>query len=417
MDVPDPEPTLRVSELTGAVQVALDVCFPDEVWVRGEISSLRRARSGHAYFQLVETASPGAPPIARIAVTLFATERAAVNATLKRVGGVRMTDGVEIRIRGRIAVFGPQGQLQLRMSAIDPAYTLGRLASDREAILRALAADGLLERNRLLPLSPRPRRIGLITSRASAAEADFLHELEQCGLAFDVLAVDTAVQGRDADRAMSAAIRRLAGRVEVIAIVRGGGARSDLAAFDSDRLARTIAAAPVPILTGIGHEVDSSVADLVAHTACKTPTACAAHLTARAQDFQRRAGDAWLATARRALAAADEHERRLAGHARASTRLGTASLGVAVARLDERRDRLVRAAPRAVEPAGLRLAALDARASALDPRRALARGWSITRLADGSLVRDPAQTPAGTELVTTLAGGELRSRVSKDGDG
>ncbi len=173
------EPTLRVSQLTDALSTALAVCFPDEVWVQGEISSLRRASSGHVYFELIEPGAPGAPAVAKVAVALFATDKAVVNAILKRVGGVRMTDGLEIRLRGRLAFYGPQGQVQLKMTSIDPAYTLGRLASERERVLAALALEGLLERNAGVALAPRPWRIGLVTSADSAAEADFVHELDQ----------------------------------------------------------------------------------------------------------------------------------------------------------------------------------------------------------------------------------------------
>jgi exodeoxyribonuclease VII large subunit len=409
---PDPDPTLRVSELLTAVNVALDVCFPDEVWVRGEISSLNRARSGHVYFELVEPGPAGAPPVARIAVTLFATDRASVNATLRRVRGVRMTDGVEIRLRGRLGVYGAQGRLQLRMSAIDPDYTLGRLASERERLLLALAADGLLERNRQVPFPARPRRIGLVTSAGSAAEADFLHELEQSGLGFDVVAVDAAVQGRDAERAVAGALARLVALdVEVVAIVRGGGARTDLAAFDGDRLARAIASSAAPVVTGIGHEVDTSVADQVAHTACKTPTACAAMLVARTSAFHADVDTLWRAIEGRTERVLEDERRRLGRAEQSATRIASTALATATDRLDDRARRLGHAAPRSLAPAGLRLDALEARVGALDPARALARGWSITRTSSGELVRDPAQVRPGDGLVTTLASGVVTSVV------
>jgi exodeoxyribonuclease VII large subunit len=406
------DPTLRVSQLVTAVQVALDVCFPDEVWVRGEISSLHRARSGHVYFQLIEPGPPGAPPMAQVAVTLFASDKASVNATLRRVRGVRMTDGVEIRIRGRLGVYGPQGQLQLKMAAIDPDYTLGRLASDRERILSALQSDGLLERNGRLTFPPRPRRVALITSAGSAAEADFLHELEQSGLAFEVVVIDSPVQGNDADRALTGALRAAVDlRVEVVAIVRGGGARTDLAAFDSERLARAIALLDLPVLTGIGHEIDTSVADEVAHTASKTPTACAAHLVAQAGAFHRDVDQLWQAVTTRAAAALDESASHLRRAETSATRLATASVGVARGRVDDRVRRLARCAPRSVDPARLRLDSLESRVAALDPARALARGWSITRTAWGELVRDPGQVHAGDRLVTTVAAGTVTSTV------
>ncbi|MGZ4693918.1 MAG: exodeoxyribonuclease VII large subunit, partial [Acidimicrobiales bacterium] len=390
------EPTFRVSELTDAVQLALDVCFPDEVWVQGEISSLKRSAAGHVYFQLIEPGEAGAPPLAQIAVTLFAKARAEVNATLRGGGGIRMTDGVEIRIRGRLGLYGPQGRLQLRMSAIDPEYTLGRLAGDREQLLQALQAEGLLARNGQLRVAPRPVVVGLATSAGSAAEADFLHELAVSGLAWEVVAVDCRVQGADAERSIVAGLWALAAHpVEVIALVRGGGARTDLATFDGGLVAREIAATAVPVLTGIGHEIDSSVADQVAHTACKTPTACAAHLVARARGFHDRADQIWAEIAEQARQRLDVESRLLATQGGATARVALAAVVGADQVVTQAGRRLALSADRATEHAALRLASVDARVGALDPRRALERGWSITRRDDGTLVRSSAELTPG----------------------
>ncbi len=408
----DAAPTLRVSQLAEAVSTALAVCFPDEVWVQGEISSLRRANSGHVYFDLVEPGPPGRPPLGKVSVALFATDKAVVNAILKRTGGVRMTDGLEIRLRGRVAFYGPQGQLQLKMTSIDPAYTLGRLASERERVLAALAGEGLLDQNASVPLAARPWRIGVVTSVASVAEADFVHELETSGLGFAVVVADARVQGRDAARSVTAALARLAAaRVDVVAVVRGGGARTDLAAFDDLALARAIATCAVPVLTGIGHEIDTSVADQVAHRAHKTPTACAAHLVDRARRYHQRVDETFAQLVRRALQVLDQEAVRVHDHATAASRAGALAIGAARHDLDERRRRLQRAAPSASLAAELRLDAMAARTAAVDPARALARGWSITRTSDGELVRHPDQLEVGQVLVTTLAGGTTRSQV------
>jgi exodeoxyribonuclease VII large subunit len=407
------EHTFSVGELTDAVQIALDVVFPDELWVQGEISSLNRSSSGHVYFDLIEPAAHGGPPKAQIAVTLFASAKASVNATLKRVGGVRMTDGVAIRLRGRLGVYGPRGRLQLRMSAIDPEHTLGRLAGERDRLLAELRAEGLLERNGALALPLRPRRVGLLTSAGSAAEADFLHELEASGLGWDVVAVDVRVQGAGADRAVAAGLRALAARgVDVVAVVRGGGARTDLATFDSEAVARTVANLGAPVLTGIGHETDVSVADQVAHTSCKTPTACAAHLVSRARAFDDRVCRVWAAIGTQAVRVLDDEARRMRALGTSTSRAALTGLATARHRVEERGRRLGLAAVGGVDRASLALDSVEARVRALDPRRALDRGWSITRTADGALLRDVAALHHGDELVTTVARGTVRSRVS-----
>jgi exodeoxyribonuclease VII large subunit len=358
-----------------------------------------------------------------------------VNRSLRMAGdAVRMTDGTEVRIRGRVDWYGPRGQLQLRMTAIDPAYTLGQLEVARAALLAKLRAEGLLEANGRLPLPLVPLRVGLVTSAGSAAEADFLHELARSGFAFDVVRLDARVQGFEAPLSVTQALERAAAqRVDVVALVRGGGARTDLAAFDDEGIARAVAACPVPVLTGIGHEVDRSIADEVAHAAHKTPTACAHAIVLRVAAFVDAVEGAWARISAGALRAGRDHaalvedlaaragraatvglrdaDRRLDAHGTHVQRAARAHLREAEAGARERSRRLALRAPRAVAEADRALGALEARVRALDPERTLARGWSITRTADGRVVRRPADVAPGEELTTQLADGAVRSTV------
>lgn len=454
-----PEPTYSVGELADAIGHAVRASFRDEVWVRGEIHDLSRPPSGHVYLTLVEDRPEGGK--ASLSVMLSAANKVAVNRALTQAGGsVRMVDGTEVRIRGRLDWYAPRGQLQLRMTAIDPAYTLGQLEVARAALLARLEEEGLLRRNAALPMPAVPLRVGLVTSRGSAAEADFLHELESSGLAFHVIAVDVRVQGTGAHRHIASGIASAAARAcDVIAVVRGGGARTDLACFDHEQVARAIALSPVPVLTGIGHEVDRAVADEVAHTAAKTPTACAQLLVERVAGFLGQAEACWSAVARVARRELAAHDLRTRSHAERASRSVRASLvaashrldghgrrarrgaNVALAAADQRlgrdvgrltgsarvrmRDaasaldaaerRVTARAPRALAEVDRSLTALEARVRALDPERALARGWSITRTADGRVVRSAAEVQAGDALVTQLGTGEVRSTVDADG--
>jgi len=408
------ETTFSVSDLTTAIQQALDTRFPTEVWIQGEISSLNRSAAGHVYFQLVEPGEPGSPPVAQIPITLFSRVRESVNATLNRVGDMRMTDGVEIRLRGQVAIYGQQGRLQVRMSAIDPEFTLGRMASERDRILATLRTEKLLEQNGLLVLPVRPVRIGLVTSQGSAAEADFLHELTTSGLAWDVDAIDVRVQGAEAEMSIVHALTQLAGRgVEVIALVRGGGAKTDLVAFDSEAIARTIAGLSVPVFTGIGHEIDTSVADFVAHTASKTPTACAAALVRIASEFRDQVAGTWATITARAVRRLDDEQHQLHRASAASVRAAQSAIVASDVRIAETSRRLTRTASRSIDHARIRLTSIETRALALDPQRALRRGWSITRTLSGTLVRSVNDLQPDTELFTTLVDGTFKSRVSE----
>jgi exodeoxyribonuclease VII large subunit len=322
------------------------------------------------------------------------------------------------------------------MVGIDPAFTVGRLAADRDRVLRALAAEGILGRNAALDLPLVPLRIGLVTSGGSAAYRDFLHELEGSPYAFRVAHCDVRVQGAAASRRVVWALRRLARLdVDAIAIVRGGGARSDLAPFDAEIVARAITEMPVPVLTGIGHETDRTIADEVAHTSAKTPTAAAAVLVERVDGYVERLGFVAQRVAQRARSATTLASREVHGVGRRLRRAVPAVLArearlhhdqrrraafagrrgtEAAARAMAARERaLVTSARRELRGDTLRLDSIEARVRALDPRRVLERGYTITRDEDGRLVRSPDAVAAGDRLVTETGAGEVHSRVEE----
>jgi exodeoxyribonuclease VII large subunit len=225
------------------------------------------------------------------------------------------------------------------------------------------------------------------------------------------------VQGREAEPTIVAALAAIdAAATDVVALIRGGGARTDLAAFDAEGIARAIAGLPVPLITGLGHEIDRAVADEVAHTSLKTPTACAAWLVDRVHAWLVDLDDAWAAVADRArldLDRADQQVHRAARRAVISSRRG-------LDRADQHHRDLAgeirRRGPRTLDRADQRLQQWSARINAYDPARSLARGWSITRTATGALVRSPDDAPPGTALITTLAEGELASRAEPPED-
>lgn len=452
--------TLTVGELAQVLRWTLDEAFPSGVWVAGEVDSITRPRSGHVYFELVErseNAKPGAPPVASVSVVLFRDDKERVNTIIKQHGdAIRMVDGVSVRIQGMLDFYPPRGQLQLRMISIDPAHTLGSLAAEREALLKALAAEGALRRNAGTALAPVPLRVGLVTSVGSAAHADMLRVLAGSGFAFQVVEVDTPVQGGDAPGAIAAAVGAAAGAgVDAVVLARGGGSRTDLVAFDHELVALAVAECPCPVFTGIGHETDRSVADETAHTACSTPTAAARAVVQRVEDWLERldaAGRTIEARARRILATAEHLTGRVAADAsrgaRAATRRADRSLDTAGRRLThtgrsavaltgrrvaavtrrlsvagpaaERRanTRVDRASARLgvagrheIRHAQRHLDAVATRVRALDPALILGRGWSLTRRDDGTLLRSVRDVSPGDSIVTHLGDGTLDSTI------
>lgn len=424
------DPTYGVGELTDALNATLRRGFPDGVWVRGEISGWRMS-GPHAYFSLVEETERGR---ATLSISLFAPSLRRLTPVLARAG-LRLADGLRVRVHGKLDVYAASGRLSLKMDDIDPRFTLGDLALQRDLVLRALAEAGLLEANRRLAVAVAPLRLGVVTSATSAAWADFHDELVRSGLGFSVQLIDVRVQGDTAPPMISRAIAHLSQRteVDVIVVIRGGGARSDLIAFDHERVARAICASRVPVFTGLGHEIDRSIADEVAHTALKTPTACAAALVELVRLHVDACEQAWESIAALCEARFQAAEGHLVATARAVAGHTIASVTRAGDRLDHRSDTLstrserhLRAAgsrmrdatarvrhraPVALAAAERRVGALATAARLLDPVEALARGWTITRDEHGAVVRDPSVLAPGSTLVTHFAIGTATSRV------
>jgi exodeoxyribonuclease VII large subunit len=441
-----------VSQLCGEIRELLNDAFP-AVWVAGEVQRIKQGTRGHVYFELVEKGDHDSI-VGKLDAVIWGADFQRVKRMLAATDQ-RLADGVQIRCRGNLDFYGAGGRLQLTVREVDPTFTLGMLELRRRETLAALAAAGLLERNRSLALPELPLALALITSEGSAAYHDFLAGLRESGYGFRVLFVHAAVQGRDSEREVVSALRVVAAMgVDCAVLIRGGGSRTDLAAFDSRAIAEAIACAPFPVLTGLGHEIDRSIADMVAHTALKTPTKVAEFLIERVVRLDlaveelrralRREALAPVAAAREALGRAERGvslaRLRLAGagahveeHARALARLGRSALRAAGRRGVELRVRLAVTAPRSVERAererrrrGERLCGtarghlrearatlqgLERLAAQLDPQRTLERGFSITRDGGGRLLRHPAQVESGAVLLSRLAGGLLRSRV------
>lgn len=431
-----PADTYQVSQLLNKIQGILDQAIADEIWVSGEITSWREP-SRMTYFTLAEPDPEGQGFAATLPVVIFPRERHRIESILQRSSSNPLTlqDGVAVRIRGRLAIYAPQGRLQLRMSSIDPAFTVGQLALQRERILAMLSKENLLEQNRNRPLSPVPLRVALMSSYDSAAFNDIVKQLGESGFGWQVTPLNVFVQGSRSERSIAAAFSLVDPDIyDVVILARGGGSATDLASFDTEGVARAIADCPVPVFVGVGHETDRSVADEVAHTSCKTPTACAQVLVDLVRRFDEASAGLWeaivgwarwhLDNSRSELLdigqltqQAPRHSIALARQflADAPRRLGlsvTGKLARDLAWVGEAPDRLGRAVRNPLRGAGQELGNLDARLQALDPVRILARGWSITRRADGSVVKSAGALAGGDQLITQLADGEVASSVT-----
>ena len=431
-----PAGTYTVSQFAWEMKGLLGDTYPS-VWIAGEVQRLRPAARGQIYFELVEKGR-GDRVQAKLDCVIWADDQPKVEAVL-REAGVELSEGVVLRCAGRPDFWPGGGRFQFVVSGVDPLFSLGARERRRRETLRALQAAGLLELNKRLPLAPAPLDIGLVTSEGSAAYHDFLHTLEQSGFGFRVVLVHAAVQGAAAEAEIGRAFELLkafardGGRLDAIALIRGGGSRADLATFDSRRVARAVAEADVPVICGVGHQIDVSISDLVAHTTCKTPTEAAELLVGRVGGAAYGVEETARVLARQARDVLRVAENRVsqvthrfaspsrallvtrAAHCRAMERDLTRSAKRTLAdaeRLErERRTRLLRGAFLPVRRAARQMEAHRRLCEQLSPERTLARGFSLTRRADGRLVRSVGDVAPGAELLTRVRGGAIRSRV------
>ncbi len=432
-------PTYSVGELAEAINDALRRGFSDGVWVRGEITGWSD-RGQHAYFTLVDDADTSerggnGRGKAVVNVQFFANARMRLRPMLQK-NRLRLADGMKVRVFGYLDYYAPNGRIGLKMTGIDPKYTLGDIAASRDEVIRRLVADGLLDANKRRPLSPVPLRVGVVASVGTVAWHDFHDELQRSAMGFALTVIDTRVQGDFAEQMVAAAVTTLSRRIDLdaVVVIRGGGARNELAVFDAERIARAIASSPIPVLTGLGHEVDRSVADEVAHTTLKTPTACAGELIARAARYsaeteatfasiERESRHALTAAttelsetahriARRTHAAVERADERLGMRIDTLVRTAPGCLARADQRLIDAQQRVLARADAVIDRAGDRLDVTAARVAAVDPAVQLARGWSITRRADGTIVRSIDDVGVDDTITTSLADGTVASTIT-----
>jgi exodeoxyribonuclease VII large subunit len=431
-----------VSELVAHVRTLVEKACSD-VWVEGEISNCRSAPSGHIYFTLKDAD-------AQLPVVLFRRQ-----ALLLRF---RPEDGLHVLVRGGVSVYEQRGQMQLVAEILEPVGA-GSLQLAFEQLRERLNADGLFDAARKRPLPAFPRTAAIVTSPTGAVIRDFLSIVARRHSGLNVLLYPVSVQGESAPAEIEAALADLnqSGLADIVVLARGGGSLEDLAAFNSERVARAIAASELPVVSAVGHETDFTIADFVADLRAPTPSAAAELITEAQHDIAEhlaeqshrleRAVRYQLLHARQSLAnlpvdrietrvAAQLHrlaqrfddlalrqESALSSQLRARqdrvTHLASAvlrhdprrALAIARERLASLRARLDHSIDRAVHVSTLSVNALAARLHALSPLAVLDRGYALVLAADGSLIRSTAQIAAGNTLTTRLADGSFMSRV------
>ena len=279
---------LSLSELQGMIKNAMELALPDSYWVKAEISEMTVNRSGHCYLDLVETDSTN-NITARVRATIWSYTFRMLKPYFESTTGQSFSEGIKVLLNAKVEYHEVYG-LSLNIRDIDPAYTLGDMAQQRRAIIARLEEEGVFDMNKELEMPLVPQRIAIISSPTAAGLQDFLDQLQNNvrRIKFYTKLFPAVMQGKEAPASIIGALDRIFEHetfFDAVAIIRGGGAQVDLVAFDNYDLAFHITQFPLPVITGIGHDKDDSVADLVAHTQLKTPTAVAEFLISTVEEF------------------------------------------------------------------------------------------------------------------------------------
>ena len=437
MDFEQKKP-LTLYELNALVRETVELSMPDEYWVEAEIAEAREVR-GHCYMHLVQKDLFSNTPVAQAPAKCWKQTWQAIRPRFERVTGQELHAGMKVLLLV-FAQFHENYGFSWIVSDIDPTYTLGDMARRRQEIVNLLKAEGVFDMQKGLSLPLFCQRIAVISSAQAAGYGDFVNQLEgnAQGFCFQIELFPAIMQGEQVEQSVIAALDKInsQGGFDCVVIIRGGGATADLSGFDTLALAENVANFPLPIITGIGHERDESIIDMVSHTRVKTPTAAAAFLIdhlqtvsdclADAQDRVARAVRQRLETEGLRVTQLQQRlqlsviNRPLTQSMRLD-RLETAMV-TALRRRLERESHRLDVIERAFSPVLLRklmseqhrLQLLEQRSKAVDPTLLLKRGYSIT-IHDGHVVRNASQLRPGDEIVTHLEKGSVKSIITDEG--
>lgn len=405
-------------ELNRMVRESIELSMPDEYWVEAELSECRESR-GHCYMELIQKDELSATPIAKASAKCWANKWLTIRPYFERTTGQQLHAGMKVLLKVYPQFHEAYGFSWI-VSDIDPTYTLGDMARKRQEIIQKLKAEGVFDLQKELQLPMFCQRIAVISSQTAAGYGDFCNQLADnpYGFQFQTQLFPAIMQGEGVEQSIICALENiydsqfsnLNSKFDAVVIIRGGGATSDMSGFDTLALAENVANFHIPIITGIGHDRDESILDMVSHTRVKTPTAAAAFLISHlkevldvidnSQDLITRYAQQKLSTLNSQLSTLSESIPRLFSLVKTRQEAKIESLWIKIPMLLERK----------LTGDTHRLQLIEERLKALDPTLLLARGYSIT-MHNGRAVRDASQLPPGTEIETRLARGTVHSIV------
>lgn len=398
-------------ELNRMVRESIECEMPEEYWVEAELSECRETR-GHCYMELIQKDELSATPVAKAQAKCWANKWLTIRPYFERITGQQLHVGMKVLLQVYPQFHEAYGFSWI-VNDIDPTYTIGDMARKRQEIIKKLKDEGVFDLQKELQLPMFCQRIAVISSQTAAGYGDFCNQLADnpYGFKFETQLFPATMQGEGVENSIINALERIYDTdYDCVVIIRGGGATSDMSGFDTLALAENVANFPIPIITGIGHERDESILDMVSHTRVKTPTAAAAFLIEHlkevfdiidsSQDRITRYAQQKLTTLNSQLAIVSESIPRL--FSLVKTRQES--------KLDIFEQRMRTSIDRRLTSESHKLELISEKLKALDPTLLLARGYSIT-MHNGHAVKDASTLPPGTEIETRLAKGTIHSII------
>ena len=408
---------LTLFELNSRVRELIETEMPYEYWVEAELSECRESR-GHCYMELIQREDSAATPIARASAKCWASKWMMMRPYFERTTGQQLRAGMKVLLKVYPQFHEAYGFSWIVID-IDPNYTLGDQARRRQEIIRQLKEEGVFDLQRDLRLPLICLNIAVISSQTAAGYGDFAAQLADTTFAFRTQLFPAIMQGEGVEQSVIAALNRIyqakleteAQGYDCVVIIRGGGATSDMSGFDTLALAENVANFPIPIITGIGHDRDECILDMVSHQRVKTPTAAAAFLIDHAQSVLDSLTDAQNRISRHALQHLSALNIQLSTLQSQLASLFTVVKTRQEARLVNIWQRIPMIVERRLTSESHRLELLAERLKTFDPRLLLQRGYSIT-MKDGKTIRDPKTLQPGDQIETIMEKGTIKSIIT-----
>ena len=405
------EERLTLFELNRLVRETIECEMPHEYWVEAELSECRESK-GHCYMELIEKDEKTATPIAKAPAKCWSSKWTLVRPYFERTTGQRLVAGMKVLLKV-YPQFHEAFGFSWIVTDIDPTYTLGDMARKRQEIIRQLKEEGVFDLQKELSLPLFCQRIAVISSETAAGYGDFCNQLSDnpYGLQFQTWLFPATMQGEGVEQSIIQALNHINAVCEdfdCVVIIRGGGATSDMSGFDTLALAENVANFPLPIITGIGHDRDESILDMVSHMRVKTPTAAAALLIDHLKHVLDAINNCQNSITRSVQQKLSTLQVQLSTVSEAIPRLFSIVKTRQEARLDAIRQKIPMLIERRLISEHHRLEILEEKVKSLDPQLLLKRGYSIT-LHQGRVLRNAADVKPGTEIETRLEQGTIIS--------